>query len=278
MRALLEQFGVPIAISAGLHIALGLVLVVSLERDTPIAPPAAQPEPIEATVVDEDLVEAELERIRESERQREQELEAARREAEELAARRAEEQRRLEQLQADQERAQQQRAAEREQQQRDLAEREARAREEQERLAELERQRRAEEERLAEIERQRQAEAERQRQAEAERQRQEAAERQRRLREAARQEALARYEADIRAKVERNWNRPADWPTGADCTVRVSQIPGGEVVQVRIVRSCGDPVLDRSVENAVLRASPLPTPSDPEIFSREIEFTFRPVE
>lgn len=263
MRAFLEQFGVSLAVSAGLHLALVLFLVLSLDRSTPIAPAAVQPEAIEATVVDEALVEAEVQRLQETERRRQQELDEARREAERLAAEREREQRQLQALRRQQERERQQAQAERERQQREQAE--------------LERRRKAEEERLAEIERRRQEEAERLRREQQERERREAEEAERRRRETARQQMEARYIADIRDKVSRNWIMPDNWPAGTSCTIRVSQIPGGEVVQVRIVSSCGDPIRDRSLESAVLRASPLPSPPDPSVFSREIEFVFRPV-
>jgi colicin import membrane protein len=55
-------------------------------------------------------------------------------------------------------------------------------------------------------------------------------------------------------------------------------IPGGDVVSVRIVRSSGDPVFDRSVESAVFQAAPLPVPSEPHLFEafREFNFIFDP--
>ncbi len=47
---------------------------------------------------------------------------------------------------------------------------------------------------------------------------------------------------------------------------------------MNVIRSSGDPVFDRSVESAVLKASPLPLPGDAALFThfREINFNFDP--
>jgi colicin import membrane protein len=87
-----------------------------------------------------------------------------------------------------------------------------------------------------------------------------------------------KYRAAIRQRVERHWARPSSSRKDLQCTVRVRLLPGGEVSEAKIVRSSGDPVFDRSVENAVHKASPLPLPENPELMEqfREIEFIFRP--
>ncbi len=92
------------------------------------------------------------------------------------------------------------------------------------------------------------------------------------------QQELARVEGLIRQKVERNWVRPAGWTQGMECVVRVRLIPTGEAVQATVVRSSGNPAFDRSVENAVYKASPLPLPEDKSLFEhfRELELRFRP--
>ena len=81
-------------------------------------------------------------------------------------------------------------------------------------------------------------------------------------------------------KVMRNWLRPAGARAGLSCTVAVSLIPGGEVLNARVSRSSGDSFFDRSVESAVLKASPLPLPPDGALFERfrELEFIFNPEE
>ena len=85
------------------------------------------------------------------------------------------------------------------------------------------------------------------------------------------------YIAQIKDKIERNWLRPPGTALGLKCVVRVSQIPGGEVVQAEIRTSSGNVAFDRSVEEAVLSSSPLPVPKDPSLFDRHIVITFEPV-
>jgi colicin import membrane protein len=92
------------------------------------------------------------------------------------------------------------------------------------------------------------------------------------------QSELARVENLIRQKVERNWVRPAGWTRGMECVVRVRLAPTGEVISATIARPSGNTAFDRSVENAVYKASPLPLPEDKGLFEhfRELELRFRP--
>jgi colicin import membrane protein len=87
----------------------------------------------------------------------------------------------------------------------------------------------------------------------------------------------ARWHASIVAKIQRAWIKPPSARAGVTCIVSVSQVPGGEVTNVR-VNSCSvdDAALRQSVENAVLAASPLPPPPDPALFERNLELTFAP--
>ena len=82
--------------------------------------------------------------------------------------------------------------------------------------------------------------------------------------------ALAVYMTQIRQKIERNWNAPASAGADLDCSVRVRQIPGGEVTDVTILTCNGDEAVRRSVAAAIHRSSPLPEPSDPSLFDRNI--------
>lgn len=90
--------------------------------------------------------------------------------------------------------------------------------------------------------------------------------------------ALAEYAALIRQKVERNWVRPPTAKAGLECELYVSQIPGGQVTGVRIGNCPADDAVRRSIEAAVLRASPLPMPANQTLFERNLRFMFKPEE
>jgi colicin import membrane protein len=90
-------------------------------------------------------------------------------------------------------------------------------------------------------------------------------------------EEAARWHAQIINRVTRAWIRPPAAVAGVNCVVLVSQVPGGEVTSVR-VDSCNpnDAALRESVEAAVLRASPLPTPPPGVPFERNLRLIFAP--
>lgn len=291
------------------HVALLGVLVFSFDW-TPKT--QQQPQIVQAQLVDPSAAQAE--QPREQERQREieaiqrRELERQRmveerareqqRRAAELERQRNEEAQRLEQRQrrlqeAEEQRrvlerqrldAQAQRAAESKKQE---VERRQRALDEQRRQAEAEAKSRAEEQakRQAE-ERRREQEVVRRREEERLLREQLAAEESQLEADRARADAewakrLAslrdQYARAIGDKVERNWIRPSDSRSGLNCTVNVTQAAGGHVINVEVTKcNTTDLATKRSVEVAVRKASPLPAPPDPALFSRELTFLFRP--
>ena len=87
---------------------------------------------------------------------------------------------------------------------------------------------------------------------------------------------LAQYQAQIRSRIERAWIRPPNARTGLNCEVRITQVPGGEVVGVRVGNCNGDESVRQSIEAAAYRASPLPLPADPNLFDRNLLVTFKP--
>ena len=286
----LREHMVAVLLSVLLHGALIVVMLFGLDLPSnrrALAP--TEQVAIEATVVDETLIRQEMARLDALEQEEQRRRDEQQRQA-------LEEQRRAEQ-QAEEARRQ----LEQEQQRLELLQqqREEAERQEQLRLAELERRRAAEEEAAREAERQRLAEEQRQREEE-ERRRQEELERQRRAAEEARRqaeaqaelaralaaeeearqreldEAMDQYVRLIHNRIQQNWIPPANVQAGIQCTVHVTQIPGGDIVNVSVGQCNGDDAVVRSIENAVWGASPLPTPSISELFDRNLEVIFRP--
>jgi len=88
--------------------------------------------------------------------------------------------------------------------------------------------------------------------------------------------ALASWESQITARIQRAWLRPPSARQGTECVLYVTQVPGGEVMSVRIGTCNGDQAVRASIEAAVYRASPLPPPPDPTLFERSLVITFKP--
>src|SRR5690242_9246606 len=86
----------------------------------------------------------------------------------------------------------------------------------------------------------------------------------------------ARYAAAIQAAVTNNWNRPDNAQTGLRCVLNIAQIPGGDVISVSVGSPCNaDPVTRTSIEQAVMKAAPLPYQGYEKVFQRNIKFNFR---
>jgi colicin import membrane protein len=280
----------------------------------PLYPVASEQVAIQATVVDESLIEREIARIeeqeqaeilrrQEEERQAREQAEAAQRELEQQQrqlelARQEQEQREQEALVEQQRLAELQQEREVEEQRRLEAQRQAEEAErlrieEEERIAqqreEEERRRREEEARLEQERLAREAEERRQREEQLAREREEArqraemeaellramaAEEERRAAEDA--GLLDQYILLIQDRIERAWNPPPSAGPGLQCEVSVTQIPSGDVTSVSVGRCNGDVAVIRSIEQAVQRASPLPPPPTPSLFSRNLELIFQP--
>jgi colicin import membrane protein len=258
-----------------------------------------QPQPaalaIQAVVVDRSVIDRaarQQQRDRSQEREREQE-----RQRQEAEQRKQQQERREAEQRAEQERQQEQKQREAEQQRKQVEEQQLRERQEAERKAQAEAERKAQ----AEADRQKKAEAERKRVEEIERKQKEEAERRKAAADAQEKEqresdlrkqleeeegraqaeksgALNEYIALIEQRIVRNWNRPPSARPGLECHVRVSQTPGGTVLSVQIEQCNGDAAVKQSIEAAVMRSSPLPSPSDPRLFERVLVLVFKPEE
>lgn len=242
-------------------------------------------QPVQATVVSQKLINEELEKLKAADARKKAAQEAAERKRQEAveAARKAREaeQARLAKLQAQQAAAQKAASAA-------AAKRRREAQAEEQRLAKLKAQREAQEKQIAAAKAEaarKKAAAEAAAKAEAARkadlQRELAAEQKQREQAAAaakaareHSRALGSYVAAIKQQVVQNWLVPPSVPQDLNCVVDVTQVPGGDVVNA-VVKSCNaDDAVKQSIISAVYKASPLPQPSDPSLFDRQLEFTF----
>jgi colicin import membrane protein len=272
-----------VAYAVLMHLVLLALLVFSLDWTPKITRPPGIKVPIEAELVDQRQLQAiEEKKLAEQRRQEEAEklrvAEAEQKRKAEARAKAEAEQKRKAEARAKTE-AEQKRKADAAAKVKAEAERKRKAETEAKAKAEAEQKRKAEAKAKAEAEQKRKAEAkakaaEEQRRREADLQAQLKAEQE----EARARSALSEYIPYIQDKVQRNWLRPAGSSAGLSCLIRVRLIPGGDVVSATVVRSSGDPLFDRSVETAVLKASPLPLPTDASLFNhfREINFNFEP--
>ena len=89
---------------------------------------------------------------------------------------------------------------------------------------------------------------------------------------------LNKHEAMIQQAIGRHWNIPEGVSQKLSCQLLVRLRADGSVVDVSLQRSSGNKLLDDSAVSAVIKASPLPIPSDPEINKkfRELSLTVRP--
>lgn len=277
-----KSFAFALAVHVFIAVLVGVSFQWSEDPQTLTIAPPAEAEPVMATVISSEDVEREVAQLKAQDERKEQEMRERELKLEELEQAAAELDRKRVQKE-------QQLAALEEKQQADERE----AREAEQKRIEQEKKAAAEKERLAKIEKEkeakRQAELKKKQEAERKRKERELAEQRRkeqeRQAEAARAQlerqavsAFSQYRAAIQQKVSRNWIRPATFRNGLSADVLVKISPSGDVVETRIVRSSGDPVFDRSVVNAVLKASPLPIPSDRKFydFIREFKLAFEP--
>ncbi len=318
MRRRLKHFGLnarSFVYAVVIHVFVGVLLFASFnwERVVVATPKAPTAEPVQAAVVSEADIQKQLEALKQKEEEKKQEeletkkrLDEMVREAKAAEEKRKREQQKLAELEKQrEERAKTAREAEKRKQEElriaklkeaekkkkaeeaarkkkaDEAARKKREAEER-RRKELAEKKRKERELAERKRREQEAAKKRKREQELAEKRRREAELQARIEEERVQrlvsDALARYTPIIQQKVSRNWSRPPGAQVGLSAEVRVRLTPAGEVISAQVVRSSGNPIFDRSVENAVLKASPLPIPQDQTLNSRfrQIQFKFHP--
>ena len=267
----------------GIHVAIGIMLFASFNfHSSNVLKPAAKPpvQPIQASAVTEAELQQQFDIIEERENRIKREKEQAEREVQELRKKQQQETEKLAQIKKEQEL------------QKKKAEEEAKAEiarkkkaEEEKKQAELARKKKEEEKRKAEIakkkaeeEKKKKEELARKKKLEEEKRKKELALQQQLEQERQQQQfnsALNQYIPIIVQKVGRNWNQPGNLQRGITADVSVRLTAAGEVVSAQLTRSSGDSVFDRSVVNAVYKASPLPIPQERGVNERFRELTLK---
>ena len=97
-------------------------------------------------------------------------------------------------------------------------------------------------------------------------------------RAASNKRGMADYAGKIRGKVRGNIVLPPSIQGNPEAVFKVSQLPSGEVLSVKLERSSGNAALDTAIERAILKSSPLPKPDDPSLFQRELTIKYKPFE
>jgi len=95
---------------------------------------------------------------------------------------------------------------------------------------------------------------------------------------AARGRAAATYLGKIRDKVRGNIVVPPNVSGNPEAVFDVVQLPSGDIISVRLKKSSGNAALDRAIERAILKSSPLPKPDQPDLFDRNLNLRIRPLE
>ena len=277
------------SLAIGIHVLMAVLVVLGTMRWEPFRKPKNLGLTIEAVIVDtseirkqreeakkaverEDLRRQRAERLeqqkkREAEQKIQKDLEAKQRREKELEAQRKRDaQDKLQKLRMERERKLEDERLKQQQELEDIRrQREA-----------ADKQRKLEAERLKQIEARRQNEAaEQRRQLEAAERKKQVEAEQREFRAGQLATLSDKYQLAIQSVVTQNWLRPPTAQPGLRCTLKIVQIPGGEVISAAIAGKCnGDQATRRSIVAAVERVGILPYRGFEDAFEREIDFIF----
>lgn len=86
---------------------------------------------------------------------------------------------------------------------------------------------------------------------------------------------INKYKALILQAISERWLIPPQVNKKAYCELMIHIAPSGRVLEVHITKTSGDPALDSSARAAVLKASPLPVPTDTGAFTPFKQFVLK---
>lgn len=92
----------------------------------------------------------------------------------------------------------------------------------------------------------------------------------------ARDRGRADYVAKIRGKIKGNIVLPRSIQGNPEAVFKVTQLPSGEIIDVKLGKSSGNRLLDDAIERAIKKSDPLPLPDQPGLFERVLELKYKP--
>jgi colicin import membrane protein len=69
---------------------------------------------------------------------------------------------------------------------------------------------------------------------------------------------------------------PPEIAGNPEAVFEVVQLPTGEIIDVKLVKSSGLRAYDDAVQRAIHKSSPLPRPDQPDLWARSLTLRFRP--
>ena len=84
------------------------------------------------------------------------------------------------------------------------------------------------------------------------------------------------YIGKIRDKIRGNTVRPPSIQGNPEAVFEVTQLPSGEIIDVKLTKSSGNKALDEAIERAIKKSDPLPLPDQPSLFERVLKLKYKP--
>jgi len=85
---------------------------------------------------------------------------------------------------------------------------------------------------------------------------------------AAQAQLIGDFQSKILAKIKSRIILPPNLPGNPIAEFEATLLPGGDVLEIKLIKTSGFAVFDTAVERAIRKASPLPLPPDPSLFSQ----------
>lgn len=93
---------------------------------------------------------------------------------------------------------------------------------------------------------------------------------------AANSRGLADYAEKVRGRIRGNIVLPPGIQGNPEAVFEVTQLPSGDIIDVKVRKSSGKPALDDAIERAIRKSSPLPKPENPALFQRVLRIPYHP--